>query len=792
MKRFLMAAALCLSIVVPQRALAATETLLLDVRLNGRPIGKIAEFTLIDGKLFSRAKELKELGLKTPEPLAEVSNDGAGDDQVALTALSGLTYHLDLAAQTIELTVADGRIVPTVLRNGGVQETGVTEASGTGATLDYDMVATLSGGRPVGAGLLGVRVFSPVGVGSMGMLVHAGGFGGTSAIRLDTSFTMSNPETLRRVRVGDFISGSLAWTRPVRFAGAQVSIDFGLRPDLITFPLPSINGSATVPSTIDVLVNGTRQFTNDIEAGPFEIPQLPVVTGAGTIRTVVTNALGRQVTTTLPFYASAALLSPGLQTYSLQAGVVRRNYGLLSNDYRKVAASGTYRRGLSTGLTIEATTEATSHLGMAGAGAVLNVANLAILNASAAISQSDAGLGRQFAIGVQRSGTVLSLNASISVADRKFRDIAAANGDAVARLQISAGAGLVLGRFGAVGVAYVGIERDATLPDDNFIGPLNPAEPQSGINPYLQRAQRTHVLSASYSVQLGRLSVFATSFHAWGGGGTGILAGVSIPFGKRGSASVNMGASGGGITGQVQASRTAAEIGDFGYQFSADAGASGHQFAEGRYKASWSTLSAGIDRSGSTATVRAQAQGSLSFLGGSMFASNTIYDSFAIVDTDGLANVRVRQENRDVGTTSARGRLLVPDLRSFEVNHLSIDPTDVPVDATLETSVRNVRVQDRSGVVIHFPVKVSSAALLRLVDVHDAPIPMGSTARLTDTGAVVPVGFDGQAYIVGLAAHNEVTVEAADGRHCTARFDYQRKAGDIPVIGPVKCLEKAA
>src|ERR1700677_1519980 len=97
--------------------------------------------------------------------------------------------------------------------------------------------------------------------------------------------------------------------------GAQIDSDFTLRPDLITFPLPTISGSAAVPSTVSVLANGNTLFSRQIAAGPFEIPELPVVTGANNVSLTVTNALGRQVTIDLPFYASSTLLAAGLQSY---------------------------------------------------------------------------------------------------------------------------------------------------------------------------------------------------------------------------------------------------------------------------------------------------------------------------------------------------------------------------------------------------------------------------------------------------------------------------------------------
>ncbi|MHB8237208.1 MAG: fimbria/pilus outer membrane usher protein [Acidithiobacillus ferrivorans] len=94
-----------------------------------------------------------------------------------------------------------------------------------------------------------------------------------------------------------------------------------------------------------------------------------------------------------------------------------------------------------------------------------------------------------------------------------------------------------------------------------------------------------------------------------------------------------------------------------------------------------------------------------------MFASNTINDSFAIVDTNGFGNIRVLDENRLVGRTDSAGQLLVPDLRSYDVNHLAIDPNDVPITATLPYATRNVRPPYRSGVVVKFPISASHAAL---------------------------------------------------------------------------------
>ena len=83
---------------------------------------------------------------------------------------------------------------------------------------------------------------------------------------------------------------------------------------------------------------------------------------------------------------------------------------------------------------------------------------------------------------------------------------------------------------------------------------------------------------------------------------------------------------------------------------------------------------------------------------------------------------------------------------------------------------------------------VSHAALVRLMDETRAPIPLGSMARLKGVDVVYPVGYEGEAYIESLTPHNKLTVTLPDGRTCTVAFDYKPVAGEIPTIGPLRCV----
>ena len=774
----------------------ADQRLLLEVVVNGYDSGKVGEFTLRDGALFATRGELTELGVRVPNA-APATTDGL----VALSDLPGVTVRLDQATQAINLTAGDDRLLPTLIR-GGAAGAGQIE-SGTGLTLNYDITGTSTGGQNVGSGLFDMRGFSPWGVMSSGALVYLGanqgGSGSYAAIRLDSTYVYSDPDTMRRYRLGDVITGGLGWTRPVRLGGGQVTSDFSMRPDLVTFPLPSVGSSVAVPSTVDVLVNGTQFLSRQVQPGPFQIAQLPVVTGAGTVAMTVSDAAGRQITTTLPFYASSDLLASGLQTYSFEAGAVRSNFGFLSNDYGNVAAAATWRRGLTDNLTVEAHAEGTAGQFMAGGGLVANLFNLGVADLAAAGSSSGGRAGAQVSIGAQRIGPTFSLGASATFADRSFRDIAAMNGDPVPRRQITANAGASLGRFGSLGIAYVGIDRNSAPTPIKFVAPPGSFSSTStslavgtitvrGTVGTFRPAQQAHILTASYSLQVGTLSFYATGFRDFASGGaSGVLFGLTIPLGRRSSASASAGG-GSGNYAQAQAVQSAVDVGDWGYQVFGAAGNPTHAFAEVEYKSPWALVSAGADHVNRQTSVRAGVQGALSYVDGGLFASNAINDSFAVVDTAGVGNVRVYDENREVGHTDAAGRLLVPDLRSFDVNHVAIEPTDVPVDATVPYTGRDVKPQDRSGVVVRFPIKTSHGALLRLVDEAGAPIKVGSTATLAATGVTVPVGYDGAAFVEDLTPqNNRVTVQLPDGRRCAATFAYHPATGEIPNIGPLRC-----
>jgi outer membrane usher protein len=339
------------------------------------------------------------------------------------------------------------------------------------------------------------------------------------------------------------------------------------------------------------------------------------------------------------------------------------------------------------------------------------------------------------------------------------------NGDVPLRRLNRANIGVTTGRWGSVGVAYVGI---------------------------LSAAEDVKLVSLSYSLRLfAGISAFVSAFHDLARtAGSGVFLSLSMPFGSRGSVSIGTNIQNGVPIATAQASQSANLVGDVGWVAAAQGGQgvqSEHAFGNVDYKSQYGLFGVGLDRFGRTTTARITADGAIAFADGRPFATNTIQDSFAVVDTDGTPGISVLDENRFVAKTGNSGRVLIPDLRSYELNRVSIDPNDVPADADVPVTMSLVRPQDRSAAIVRFPIRASRGALVVLVKPGGQPVPLGSQVTVQDSEETVVIGHGGEAFLRNLAAHNQLTVTEPSGARCSASFDYQSVPGDLPRIGPLNC-----
>ena len=763
LRALLLAAVLSLGL----RAHAASgDTAALAIVRDGRPTEMVGLFVLRDGQPLATLATWKGCGVRlAPAAVAE-----AGDRLVAVSELSGVTARVDTETQTLHLSQSPDLAHVTVLD--ASRQLGPAEASHYGAVLNYDAFTQATGNLRVSSALLEARAFSPWL--SVDHAAVVSSIPGRGHVRLDTTLEHIDPARTLRYRAGDVLAGALTWSRPVRLGGVQARTDFAMRPDLLIGPSPLIAGTATVPSTVDVLVNGVRQFSQPVEAGRFEVRQLPVVSGRGDVAVVVRDALGRESVQTLPFYAAPRQLAKGLQEFSVEAGRVRRRFGVVSADYGKSAALGSWRRGMSDSLTLEAHGESSDKLELLGGGAIYALPGIASLSLDAAASHSEAGSGHRAGVGAERLTPQGNLGFAYSRTTPRYRDIAATQGDSIPTQSLRISGGTSLGRWGSVGAAFVSQRQ---------LDPL--ARPDGPV-------RRQRLATGTYAIGLGR-NVYAqlSAFKDFQGNNRGMAISISMPIGERSSTSAALRHDRQGSSLAAQAVETDLAPGDWGWRVQHEQAFSGaaakRSLGELNLRLPAARLSAGVEASGGQTAARVGAQGALVVMDGSVHATLPVRDSLAVVEVPDTPHVAVYHENHPVGRTDARGRIVVPNLLPFQPNRISIEPLDLPLGTDVEEIQRDVRPADRGGVKLRFAIERARSALVVLKRANGEPLPLGAVVRVAGRRGAHAVGHDGQAYLRDLQRDNRIEASWAGGGRCSADFLFDPQAVQRGRSSPVVC-----
>lgn len=761
------------------------DDLYLEVLLNQQPTGQLAHFGLRNGRLLASRHTLQRLGFRLPL---------GGPDPQPLDRLPGVLVHYDAARQqvaiTAPLTLLDLKTAVLNARDDG--EVPAASAS-PGVLLNYDVYGT-AGEKHSGSlsAYTELRAFGAGGVfstTSLDQFTRLPGQGWRSRfVRLQSSWQTSFPERMTTLRVGDTLTGSLAWSRATHIAGVQLSRDFALQPYRITTPVPVFLGQATVPSAVDLYINGIKQYSGEVAPGPFQLNGAPIINGSGNAQVVLTDALGRSTRIDFPFYTTAQLLQQGLSDWSVELGVVRRSYGQKSFDYgHRPALSGTWRYGISNRFTAQAHAETTVGVANAGIGGVwLLGAEAGVLNASFARSRGQGRHGGQYSLGYQwRHGPFnFSLDSKRSHGD--YRDVASLYGAPPPRVSERALIGVSSTHLGSFSLSYLHLRQADHAGSTYFHLPSLPF----GGNVADSAGQDSRYASAFWFRSIGRrMSVNASvNQNLDDHRDRSIFLGLSISLDDRTQLSASAQRNRSRDSFSVSADHAVPSEGGFGWHAQGRSG-DGQRggLAEVGYRGDYGQIDTGVNVLGDRRYAYASGNGALVWMGGGLFASRRIDDAFAVVSTNGIADVPVKLENRVIGRTNQAGLLLVTPLNAWQKNQVAIDPMNLPADVQIDHVKTFATPSDRAGTLVRFGITPMRAASIILHDAAGKPLPVGSPAHLLgqkDTGALV--GFDGALYLDTLQDRNTLEVVTPGGT-CRVSFDYRKQGNGIPEIGPLTC-----
>ncbi|KAI3603850.1 hypothetical protein D8I24_2787 (plasmid) [Cupriavidus necator H850] len=750
----------------------APEVLLVDVFVNGQRLQDVVRVERSQfGQLLVPADAWAEARFA---PLAQATALSDGTPAYMLDAVLGVTYRINRQNLSLDINAPATAFLGSTLGPQGNVSAPPPRAQ-PGVMLNYDVSLSHSGrqGSSTGGAVLEAVAFNGFGnIVTSALISHTDS--GQSAARLDTYWRYDLPHRMESLVVGDTVGVGGGWSRPARYGGIRWGRDFGMRPGFVTLPQISLAGESALPSTVEVLVNNARRLSQPVQPGPFDLSNVPIVTGAGEIGLVVRDLLGRETVVRQSYYASPRLLAPGLTDFSFEAGRLRTGFGR-DNTYGDGFGAATWRQGLTPRLTGEARVElqrGRRAVGMEWSGLLgtWGVGRLA-LAASSGNTQGPQQRGQLLQAGIERSTPLGGGALQYEYASRGFAPFGEAIGPVVVaqRARERWLASLAGQLWGAVsgGMSYVRQtrwdgERVQWLGLSLSLPLWRRASMNVSVNKRLDGDQRW---SAGASVNLPLDDGISTASR--------IDRGTDGHVGGTVSAAHNPPA-GPGLGWRVQTATTESQRVQTGLQYNTS-------------RVEWA-LDAVADANGQVA-MRTGSRGTVGWLDGMAFASRPVgQGSVAVVKVNGIEGVPVMRSNQAVAITDARGLAFVPGLLPWQKNVIEIDPVELPLDAEVDNTTQIVTPYPRSGMVVDFTVRRSRQALLMLRQRDGTPVPVGARVRLAPAGAEFISGRRGEVWLTDLPENQQRLQVYWPGGGCTLELTVPASLDGAPSkIGPLAC-----
>jgi outer membrane usher protein FimD/PapC len=722
MKRHKVAGALslCLAAAAPGHATAADaivaaanpaqgEAIVLRVTLNTENRGDLFVERTPDRDFLVKIQDLKAMGFRDlPGKVVVVD----GEPHMSLRSMPGVTFRFNEKQLTLDITAPPQLLASQSFTVEEQRRRAVVIPNSKSVFLNYALSAAHGQDVPSGldfAGELGWRMNDWLFL-TDGSTVHDAA-GRRQFVRLMSSWQKDDRAELRRTTIGDFFTPTREFSNGVNIGGIGISKLYGLNPYYIQYPMQSVSGNVALPSELEVYVDGQRVRTERLRPGEFELRDILAYGGAHNVQLLVRDAFGRVQTLNYSFYFSDQPLGQGLHEYSYNAGAIRRNYGLRSNDYGPAAFSAFHRYGFSNALTLGFRAEGTGKLLNGGPLATVVLGSFGVAGLAAAASS----------IGDQRGAAALA-SYNFQVRDwafgaslrRDWRRFATLGDPPVVTNRKYEGSVTTSYHFPQSGT--VSLSHTFLSTRDGFVSSsATPLQPYS-----VTSLERRRVSSLAYSVPVfsGKAVVTSSLSHIKDvarGSRNEAFVGVNIFLDRDHTVAASVRADRNVDSESLQFIRRQPTGEGLGYTITADrfADPTGHSLrldSSAQYNAPAAILRAQITRDRSTLGVvtddlRASVAGSIAVVDGASAAGRPVTGSFGIVRVGELQGVGVLVNGERVGQTDANGRVFVPTLSAYVDNDVSIASETVPIEYSMSEVSRKMSPWYRGGTLIDFPMK---------------------------------------------------------------------------------------
>jgi outer membrane usher protein len=755
--------------------------MVINVRLNGVAKGDFVGYITADRDFLLPVRELIEMGV--PHPTGRTV-EIAGEAHLSLNSIAGAELKFNEKALTLDLQLPPGMLPGQSLNLGAILPATPIQRRAPGGFLNYRL-----GYSHTQSGFDSYNVTTELGLNVGKFLLLDNRTFDTStdqqrAVRLQTQLVYDQPEELRRWVLGDSFASSGELGSSLNLGGVSVSKLYQINPYFIKTPLAAFAGAVTLPSTVDIYMDGARVRSEKIAPGNFNLQNLNSysATGLRNVEVVIKDAFGREERIGFPYFFTDQLLSKGLHEYSYNAGFVRNNFSLTSDDYGSAAVSAFHRYGMSDTLTLGLGGDATrDHINF-GPRVSLNTVNAGVVTAGLSLSR-DSDIVTRSGAAASANHTFLSGRFSSQMLVRRFSEdysvIGLTPGDKP-KLQASASINYGSRIAGTYSLSYA-VQTVFGGATDQHTSTLGYTKTLGQNVSLVASVSRVVQETKGYEMSIG-ISFFP---------GNGLSANASYQKTKDGD-----------VSNQLQFAKTPPIGEGLGYRVIAQRSVTAGAVSESispfvQYNARNAILSAegtNFVNGGSVGSnfYQLSLAGAAAYIGNDVYFSRPINDSFALVKIEPpLPGVRVLKSSAEIGITDASGAVFVPSLGSYQINEVAIQSKDIPLDYTVTQTAQKIRPPLRSGVLAHFPVTRIRAVTGSLKLRSDGVITPLENYEVVLTGAAANARLstirNGDFYIENLAPGRYSAQLKVEGKTCKLELTTPDSPEIVANLGDIFC-----
>ncbi|MFM0736872.1 fimbrial biogenesis outer membrane usher protein [Paraburkholderia xenovorans] len=558
----------------------------------------------------------------------------------------------------------------------------------------------------------------------------------------------------------------------VQFRGAQIATDDRMLPESLRGYAPVVRGIAETNARVSVRQNGQLLYETSVSPGPFEINDLYATGYGGNLDVTVTEADGRTKTFTVPFASVAQSLRPGTTRFSVTAGQLRNDSLVTKPNF----AQFTLQRGLTNLLTAYGGGVAANGYVAADVGAALNTrfgaVSADVTGAQTQIPNQSTMRGTSLRVGYNKF--IDPTDTNIAVAAYRYSTAGFMN------LSDAASVRDLAMRGGDTNSVYRQRNRFQLTVNQNLKSHgtvfLSASSQQywnhSGSDTFYQAGYTNSFKYGTYSITAGRTRSSDGSMS------NQYMLSTTLPLGHSQHApllSTNLSSSGGNTNLQANLSGSLGDANQYSYNAygtyaSASGGRSANTGVIGAWRAPYAQMTASASAGSGSSQMSAGISGTVVAHPGGVTFSQTVGDTFGIVDAPGAAGASVTSSPGV--KLDSRGYAVVPYLTPYGMNTVDIDPKGTSTDVEFESTSEQAVPRLGSVVMLKYKTVSGRAALIRAPQLGDKALPFGVDVVDGNGRNVGVVAQDSRIFVRGLEDKGSLFVKWGEAASEQCRIDY--------------------